>query len=98
MERTRKWSRRHPSVVIAGLVILLPHSALWWVWESTTGLIAQEQAKTAGGQLQHEKGDQGDMEARRAVGDLVEIAGSELADQPQLEAACVNGCCEPALA
>jgi eukaryotic-like serine/threonine-protein kinase len=79
MERTRKWSRRHPSVVIAGMVILL----LCLVGLGINNwMIAQEQAKTQAA-LQHEK-DRA-MEARRAVGDLVEIAGSELADQPQLE-------------
>ncbi len=79
MERTRKWSRRHPSVVIAGIVILF----LCLVGLGINNwMIAQEQAKTQQA-LQHEK-DRA-MEARRAVGDLVEIAGSELADQPQLE-------------
>ena len=79
VERTRKWSRRHPSVVVAGMLILVVCvvGLLASNW-----MIALEQAKTQEA-LQHEK-DRA-MEARRAVGDLVEIAGSELADQPHLE-------------
>ena len=79
MERTRKWSRRHPSVVIASMVILVVCLVALGI---NNWMIAQEQAKTQEA-LQHEK-DRA-MEARRAVGDLVEIAASELADQPQLE-------------
>ena len=80
VERARKWSRRHPSVVVAGLLILVVCLLGLTV---SNWMIAQEQAKTRAA-LQNEQ--ERAREARRAVDLLVDISEQELADQPHLEA------------
>ena len=79
VERARKWSRRHPSVVAAGFLILLVciGGLLWNNW-----MVAKEEAKTRAA-LKNEKARA--AEARRAVDLLVEVSEEELAEHPFLQ-------------
>ena len=78
-ERTRKWARRHPSVVAAGVLLLMVCVAglLLNSW-----LVSKEQAKTAAA-LKNEQ--QRGAEARRAVDLLVEVSEEELAYHSHLQ-------------
>jgi hypothetical protein len=75
-ERARKWSRRHPSVVAAGLLLLLVCIAGLVV---NNRMIAKEQAKTAAA-LKREQ--QRFREAQDAVNFLVKVCEEDLADLP----------------
>src|SRR5262249_12389741 len=72
VERLRKWSRRHPSVVAAGFLLLLV-IICGLAWNSWT--VAQEQAKT----------ETALKKARHAVDLLVEVSEEELAEHPFLQ-------------
>jgi serine/threonine protein kinase len=74
IERARKWSRRHPSVVVAGFLLLLViiGGLVWNNW-----MVSEEQAKTQAA-LKMEK--QRGAEARRVVNLLVEVSEEELAE------------------
>jgi hypothetical protein len=78
-ERARKWSRRHPSMVGAALVILLLVTGGLLV---NNRMITLEQARTADRARDAE--DQFRL-ARRSVDELIQIADEELADNPQME-------------
>jgi serine/threonine protein kinase len=80
VERARKWSRRHPSLVAAALLILVLCVAGLVV---NNAMIATEQAKTKAA-LNNEM--QRAAEARRAVDLLVQVSEEELADFPHLQA------------
>jgi serine/threonine protein kinase len=79
VERVRKWSRRHPSVVVAGFLVLLLciGGLLWNNW-----MVSREEAKTRAA-LKNEK--ERAAEARRAVDLLVEVSEEELAEHPFLQ-------------
>jgi serine/threonine protein kinase len=78
-QRGRKWLRRHPSVLIAGsvLLVLLAAGSLVSAW-----LIEREQAKT---QRAYQQEQQRFQLARRAVDEMIQLAEEELADRPHLE-------------
>jgi serine/threonine protein kinase len=73
LELVRKWSRRHPSVVIAAMLVLV---VCLVGLVASNWIIAQEQGKTKAA-LKSEK--ERSAQARSAVGLLVEIAEKELA-------------------
>jgi hypothetical protein len=79
VDRARKWSRRHPSVVGAIVVLLLLVIAGLLV---NNRMIATEQAKTA--QRAREAEEQFQL-ARRAADEMIEIAEQELAEDPVQE-------------
>jgi serine/threonine protein kinase len=79
-ERARKWSRRHPSVVAAAVLVLLVCIAGLLV---NNRMIADEQAKTQSA-LQNEQ--QRARQAKQAVDALVQVVEDELPDIPPLEA------------
>jgi serine/threonine protein kinase len=76
LDRLRKWSRRHPSAVIAG-VLLLAFGVVGLV--VSNWMIAAEQRKTAVA-LEHEKRLFG--QAKDAVNVLIEVSEEELANSP----------------
>ena len=81
VDRLRKWSRRHPSVVVAGVLLLTVSLVALAV---SNRMIAQEQQKTADA-LDREKQRANEAEelfrqARQAVDVLVEVSEEELAD------------------
>ncbi len=78
VDRARKWSRRHPSLVAASVLFLLFCVA---GLVANNWMIGQEQAKTKAA-LKNEQ--QRAAEARRAVDLLVDVAEEELGDQPHL--------------
>lgn len=75
IDRVRKWSRRHPSVVIAAGILLAICTAGLLV---SNWMIAREQAKTQAA-LTNEK--QRTADARRAIDLLVDVSEEELAEQ-----------------
>ncbi|HET6882749.1 MAG TPA: serine/threonine-protein kinase [Pirellulales bacterium] len=82
VERVRKWSRRHPSVVVAGVLLLVATSVGLFVHSQ---MISREQEKTAAA-LDREKQRANDAErlfgqARQAVDLLVEVSEDELSDK-----------------
>jgi serine/threonine protein kinase len=79
-ERARKWARRHPSVVAAGVLVLLLCLAGLLV---NNRMIAQEQAKTKAA-LESEQ--RRARQAKQAVDALVQVVEDELPDIPPLEA------------
>lgn len=81
LERARKWSRRHPSVVVTGVLLLLVCIAGLIV---NNWMISQEQVKTQAA-LKNER--QRAAEARRVVDLLVQVAEEELAEQRESQAA-----------
>ncbi len=86
IQRTRKWSRRHPSVVIAGMVLLIAGIAGLLV---NSWMVTREQAKTKQRAKEAEERFQLAEErfylAQDSVDDLIEIAQEELADNPGLQ-------------
>ncbi len=79
VQRARKWSRRHPSVVVAGVLLLIVCIAGLVV---NNRMIASEQAKTAQRATEAEERFQ---LAQQSVDELIEIAQGELADDPRLQ-------------
>ncbi len=79
LQRGRKWLRRHPSLLVAGMLflLLLAAGSLVSVW-----LIQREQAKT---QRAYQQEQQRFQLARRAVDEMIQLAQEELADRPHLE-------------
>src|SRR5262249_29295950 len=74
--RARKWSRRHPELVAAGVLLLLLCVAGLLI---NNRLIAHEKARTQQRAVEAEKRFQ---QARRAVDLLVQVCEEELADAP----------------
>jgi eukaryotic-like serine/threonine-protein kinase len=79
VDRVRKWSRRHPALVAAAVLVLVLCVAGLVV---NSAMIATEQAKTKAA-LTSEM--QRAAEARRAVDLLVQVSEEELADFPHLQ-------------
>jgi len=76
VERARKWSRRHPELVAAGVLFLLLCVAGLLI---NNRLIADEKARTQQRAVEAEKRFQ---QARQAVDLLVQVCDEELADAP----------------
>ncbi len=85
-ERVRKWSRRHPALVGAALLVMsltLIGSlvANWFVTQAND----RTQAALAQERLRAEEADQRFQQARQAVDLLIEVSQEELADKPPLQ-------------
>jgi serine/threonine protein kinase len=86
LQRGRKWLRRHPSVVIAGalLLILTTVGSLLSAW-----LIGDEREKTREAyELERQRAEVVEEQfriARRAVHEMITLAETELADRPDLQ-------------
>jgi hypothetical protein len=83
LERARKWSRRHPAVVAAGMLMLAVVAVASLV---SNRLISLEERKTAAA-LEREKlraaeAERHFQQARQAVDALFQISEEELADKP----------------
>jgi serine/threonine protein kinase len=83
LDRVRKWSRRHPSVAIAGVLLLGVIAVASLV---SNRMIAREQAKTSAA-LDREKdrareAEERFQQARQAVDALFQISQEELSDKP----------------
>jgi hypothetical protein len=76
IDRARKWSRRHPSIVGAGVVLLLICIAGLLI---NNRMIATEQAKTA---RRAEEAEARFQLARRSVDEMIRIADEELSNEP----------------
>jgi serine/threonine protein kinase len=82
VDRLRKWSRRHPSIVIAGVLLLgvVAAGSLVGAW-----LIGNEQLKTAaaleGEKLRAQEAETRFAQARQAVDTLFQISEEELTDK-----------------
>lgn len=92
-ERLRTWSRRHPSIVAGGVIVLILLSIASLV---SAALIRREQAKTFAEQLKaeaayrHERQRAEEAEARlrlarRAVDELIQFSEEELAHHPGMD-------------
>jgi hypothetical protein len=93
-ERLRKRARRHPSVLSAGVVVLI----LWSLGSLvSTVMIAGAQERTKAEQRKAAAAYQGELQraeeaearfrlARRAVDELIQVSEQELADRPGMEA------------
>lgn len=83
--RVRKWGRRHPSVVVAGVVLLFLVTAGSLL---TAGLVRAEQEKTKQAlEGQTERAEIAEKRlkmARQSVDDLVQVSETWLADMPHL--------------
>ena len=86
VDRTRKWMRRHPSVV-AAMVLLLVFGVVGFA--VSTALIAREQARTQAAYLRErqraEEADQRFRLAKRSADEMIRFAEEELADNPFLQ-------------
>ncbi len=93
IDRTRKWLRRHPSVV-ATAVALLIFSVV--ALAASTALIAREQGRTdealrreaASAVLERQRFEDAEQRfqiARHAADEMIRMAETELADQPHLQ-------------
>jgi eukaryotic-like serine/threonine-protein kinase len=85
-DRMRKWSRRHPSVVVAGMLLLFVVSVGLSI---SNRLISREQTKTNDA-LEREKLRANEVEesfrlARQAVDVLIAISEDELGDNPSVQ-------------
>lgn len=83
-ERCRKWSRRHPSAVVAALILLLVVAVGSLISNHLIGL--QQQRTTAaliGEQRRADEAEQHFQQARAAVDALFEISEEELAGKPE---------------
>ncbi len=87
-QRVRKWARRHPSVVVAGVVLLALVAAGSLVHNA---LMRDEQAKTrAAYERERQKAEEAVESlrlARRSVDEMIRIGEEELPDKPQTESA-----------
>ena len=86
IDRTRKWMRRHPSYVGAA-VLLLVFGII--ALATTTVLVSHEQALTdAAYKKERQRAEEAEQRLQLAIGvadDMIQLAESELADQPHLE-------------
>jgi serine/threonine protein kinase len=86
LERLRKWSRRHPSMVAASVLVLL----FWSIGSLVcTALVLGEQAKTeAAYERERQRAEEAEARfrlARQAVDELFRVSEVELADKPGTE-------------
>ncbi len=79
VDRARKWTRRHPSFVVTGLIFLLLSTAGLLI---SNRLIADEQSKTL--QRARQAEDRFNL-ARRSVDEMIRIADEELSLSPVQE-------------
>jgi serine/threonine protein kinase len=83
LDRARKWSRRHPSVAIAGVLLLAVIAGASLV---SNRMIAREQQKTAAAlDRERERAREAEkrfQQARQAVDALFQISQEELSDKP----------------
>jgi eukaryotic-like serine/threonine-protein kinase len=79
IERARKWSRRHPSVVVAAMLLLLFGAIGFGV---STFIIAGAYEREK--QRTHEA-EERFKQARRSADEMIRIAQEELADHPHLQ-------------
>jgi serine/threonine protein kinase len=86
VQRARKWFRRHPSVLVAGVVLLVLLAAGSSV---AAWLIRGEQAKTQDAyQRELQRAEEAETRfrlARRSVDQMIQLAEEELADNPQMQ-------------
>ena len=86
VEQVRKWSRRHPSLVAAGVLVMFLSlvGSLVSNWLITK---ANERTKAAldEEQLRAEEAEKRFQQARQAVDLLIEVGKKELADKPPLQ-------------
>jgi serine/threonine protein kinase len=76
IDRARRWSRRHPSLVAGGVLLLLLCTVGLLV---NNRMIADEEAKTA---KRAEQAEARFQLARRAVNDMIHLADEEQSDNP----------------
>jgi serine/threonine protein kinase len=78
-QRGRKWLRRHPSVLVAGavLLVLLAAASLVSSW-LVRGAYERERQRA-------EEAEQQFRLARRSVDELIQVSEEELADKPHME-------------
>ena len=92
-ERLRAWARRHPSIVAAGVVVLILLSTASLV---STALIRREQARTwaeqqraeAAYRRERQRAEEAEARfrlARRSVDELIQVSEEELALRPGME-------------
>lgn len=86
IDRVRKWGRRHPSIVVAGVVVLLVVAVGLSI---SNRLISQEQQKTTEAlvreRLRANEADTRFRQARQAVDLLIQMSEEELADVPMVQ-------------
>ena len=85
-DQVRKWARRHPSVVGAGVLVLMLGLIGLAV---STAVVAQEQKRTEEAyNREKQRSDEAEQRfqlARRSADKLLQLAQDETADNPQLE-------------
>jgi serine/threonine protein kinase len=79
-QRVHKWGRRHPSVVLAGIVFLVLACAGSMIGAALLNAEKAEQIKRA------QEAEARFQLARRAVDEMIQVGELELSDGPQLEA------------
>jgi Spy/CpxP family protein refolding chaperone len=86
IQRLRKWTRRHPSVVPAAVILLIIITAGSLV---SAGLIHAEKQKTDQAyQRERQRAEEAEAQfqlARRSVDEMIRTSQEELADSPHLE-------------
>lgn len=78
LDSTRKWCRRHPSAVVAGVLVLLVVIVGLLL---NTWLLAREEAKA---RLERERAESRYKDARQVVDLLIQVSEDELDDKPPL--------------
>ncbi|MCC7423439.1 MAG: serine/threonine protein kinase [Planctomycetaceae bacterium] len=86
MDRLRKWSRRHPSIVVAAGIVLV---VITLGMSISNRMIAREQSRTAEAlvreQLRANEAGERFQQARQAVDLLIQMSEEELADVPMVQ-------------
>ena len=87
VDRSRKWMRRHPSIVAAGLLILVFPSVV--VLAASTAIVAREQTRTKDAyDRERQRAVEADERfnlAQRSADEMISIAEEELSNQPHLQ-------------
>lgn len=83
LELARKWSRRHPSLVAAGVLVMFLSLvgslvSIWFISQAND----RTKAALAAEQLRAEEAERSFRQARQAVDFLIEISQTELNDDP----------------
>jgi serine/threonine protein kinase len=85
-ERLRKWARRHPSLVVAAVLVLALWSAGSFV---ATALVLNEQQKAeAAYRAERHRAEEAEERfklAQRAVNEMIQVSEKELANRPGME-------------
>ncbi len=86
VQRGRKWLRRHPSVMVAGIVLLVLLTASSLV---SAALVRAEQEKTSLAYVkERQRADEAEKRfelAQRAADEMIQLANEELADKPGMD-------------